>query len=95
MSTAFAVQSTIEIIVVLLLIWGFINERKFIAFENKLFRAIGINIRNHRRRIAAEHKLLEQQTPQNKPVMLLVTVPLQPVQSVNHTKKSKGKVIAA
>ena len=57
MAAIFAVQTTIEIAVALLLIWGFINERKFIAFEDKLARAIAINIRNHRRR-----KLMEQRS---------------------------------
>lgn len=48
-------------IVVLALIWGFINEEKFIAFEDKLARALGIHIRNHRRRKAAEQKCKQQQ----------------------------------
>ena len=57
MAAIFAVQTTIEIAVALLLIWGFINEKKFIAFEDKLARAIAINIRNRRRR-----KLMEQRS---------------------------------
>ncbi len=60
MSVFFAVQTTIEIIVVLLIIWGFINEEKFVAFEDKLARAIGIHIRNRRRRKAAEQRRKQQ-----------------------------------
>lgn len=61
MSVSFAVQTTIEIIAVLLLIWGFIHEEKFIAFEDKFARAIAIHIRNHRRRKAAEQRRIEQE----------------------------------
>ncbi|MEI6578223.1 MAG: hypothetical protein WCN92_02020 [Eubacteriales bacterium] len=65
MIAIFAVQTTIEIIAALLLIWGFINEKKFIAFENKLAHAIAVNIRNYRRRKLAEQKqvLLNAQQP--------------------------------
>ncbi len=59
MSAGFAVQSIFEITAVLLLIWGFINEKKFIAFENKLARAIAINILNHQHRKIAEQKRAE------------------------------------
>ncbi|HZK39151.1 MAG TPA: hypothetical protein VFD23_03225, partial [Clostridia bacterium] len=60
MTVFFAVRTTIEIIAVLLLIWGFINEEKFIAFEDKLARAVGIHIRNRRRRKAAEQRCKQQ-----------------------------------
>lgn len=56
MSAIFIVRTFFEIIAVCLLIWGFINEKKVVAFENKLARAIAINIRNHRRRKLAEQK---------------------------------------
>lgn len=60
MSVFFAVRTTIEILAVLLLIWGFLNEEKFIAFEDKFARAVGIHIRNRRRRKAAEQRCLQQ-----------------------------------
>lgn len=59
MILGFAITTTLEVIAVLLLIWGFLNEKKFVAFENKLVRAIGINIRNHRRRKAAQLRCAE------------------------------------
>lgn len=43
-----------EFAAVVLLIVGFINEKKIIAFEVKLVRAIKIHIRNYRRRKQAE-----------------------------------------
>ena len=56
MSAFLAIQTVLDLAVVVLLIWGFLNEDKFIAFEDKLARAIAINIRNHRRRKAVEQK---------------------------------------
>ena len=44
----------LEFAAVVLLIIGFINEKKIIAFEVKLARAIKIHIRNYRRRKQAE-----------------------------------------
>ena len=44
----------LEFAAVVLLIVGFINEKKIIAFEVKLVRAIMIHIRNYRRRKQAE-----------------------------------------
>ena len=67
MSVLIAAQSAIELIAVVLLIWGFINEDKFIAFEDKLARAIAIHIRNRRRRKAAEHRRLVEQQKQQIP----------------------------
>ena len=44
------VKTFLELAAVVLLIVGFINEKKVIAFEVKLARAIRIHIRNHRLR---------------------------------------------
>lgn len=44
------VKTFLELAAVILLIVGFINEKKVIAFEVKLARAIRIHIRNHRLR---------------------------------------------
>lgn len=60
MSVFFALKTAIEIIVVLLLIWGFMNEEKFVAFEDKFARAVGIHMRNRRRRKAAEQRCKQQ-----------------------------------
>ncbi len=54
MILGFAIKTTLEVLAVLLLLWGFLNEKKFVAFENKLVRAIGINYRNRQRRKAAQ-----------------------------------------
>ncbi len=43
-------KTLLELAAVVLLIVGFINEKKIIAFEDKLARAIKIHIRNHRLR---------------------------------------------
>lgn len=80
MTMSFAIQTTIEIIAVLLLIWGFINEEKFIAFEDKFVRALGIHIRNHRRRKAAEQRRLLQEQKRvqqcaTQPVCVCVPTP--------------------
>jgi len=69
MTAIFAVQTTIEFIAVLLLIWGFMNEKKFVAFENKLAHAVGVNIRNHRRRKLAQLKQAELASEQPAPVI--------------------------
>jgi hypothetical protein len=43
-------KTALELAAVVLLIVGFINEKKVIAFEEKLARAIRIHIRNYRLR---------------------------------------------
>ncbi len=44
------IKTFFEFAAVVLLIVGFINEKKIIAFENKLARAIKIHLRNRRLR---------------------------------------------
>ncbi len=44
------ILSFFEMAAIILLIVGFINEKKIAAFEAKLARAIRIHIRNYRRR---------------------------------------------
>lgn len=48
------IRTFFEFSAVVLLIVGFINEKKIAAFEAKLFRAIRIHLRNRRRRKQAE-----------------------------------------
>ena len=56
-----------EFAAVVLLIVGFINEKKVVAFEVKLARAIRIHIRNHRRRkqreLAKAHTSAQKRSP--------------------------------
>lgn len=44
------ILSFLEFSAIVLLVVGFINEKKIAAFEAKLFRAIKIHLRNRRRR---------------------------------------------
>ena len=48
------IRTFFEFAAVVLLIVGFINEKKIIAFEVKLARAIRIHLRNRRRRKQAQ-----------------------------------------
>ena len=45
MSTTFAVQTLIELAVAILLVYGFMHEEKFIAFEQNVKRIVIGNIR--------------------------------------------------
>ena len=58
------IKTFFEFAAVVLLIVGFINEKKIVAFEQKLFRAIRIHLRNRRlrkQREAARAKACIQQ----------------------------------
>ena len=48
MSTAYTIQTIIEVLAVGFTIWGLFNEDKFLAFENRLFS----NIRRKRLKLA-------------------------------------------
>lgn len=52
MTAGMIISTIFEIAASLLLIYGFINEKKVIAFETALFRAIRIHVRNYMRRKA-------------------------------------------
>jgi hypothetical protein len=54
MTFADIIRTFFEFAAVILLIVGFINEKKIVAFEAKLARAIKIHLRNRRRRKQAE-----------------------------------------
>lgn len=60
-------RSFLEFAAIVLVIVGFVYERKIAAFENKLFRAIGIHIRNYRRRKAHEAMLARQAVQSRAP----------------------------
>ena len=44
------IRTFFELLTVVLLIIGFINEKKVVAFEQKLARVIKIHLRNRRKR---------------------------------------------
>lgn len=50
MSDQFAIITILEILVALLLIWGFINEKKLIKFEHRIKIIIVVNYRRYKRR---------------------------------------------
>lgn len=56
MTAALIIRSIFEFAAIVLVIAGFINEKKLIDFETRLFRAIRIHIKNHRKRKAYEAK---------------------------------------
>ena len=72
MTAVFAIQTIAEIIVALLLVWGFLNEKKLVAFERKFAHAVVINVHNHKHRKLAEKKRAERaaQPPANNMVLL-------------------------
>ena len=45
MSTGFAIQTLIELFIGILLVYGFMHEEKFIAFEQNVKRIVVGNIR--------------------------------------------------
>ncbi len=55
------ILSFFEMAAIVLLVVGFINEKKIAAFEAKLARAIRIHIRNHRRRKQRELAMAQAQ----------------------------------
>ena len=62
MSATFAITTLIELAVSILLVYGFMHEEKFIAFEQAIKRIVvgnirrAIRIRNHKKAIArGEH----------------------------------------
>ncbi len=62
MSAAFAITTLIELAVSILLVYGFMHEEKFIAFEQTIKRIVvgnirrAIRIRNHKKVVArGEH----------------------------------------
>lgn len=74
------IKTFFEFAAVVLLIVGFINEKKVVAFEQKLFRAIRIHLRNRRlrkqREAAAARASAQKRAPEDvyeeEPVFTLV-----------------------
>lgn len=67
MSASDIIRTILEFAAVVLLIYGFINEKKVVAFEQKLARAIRIHLRNRKKRkqreIAAAHANAQKRAP--------------------------------
>ncbi len=81
MAFAEIIKTFIEFAVVVLLIVGFINEKKVVDFEVKLARAIRIHLRNRRRakqrELAKEYQArVQQRAPEDiyveEPVLTIV-----------------------
>lgn len=49
MSTAHSIQTIIEALIVLLLLWGFVNENKVVAIEQHIKRIVKGNYRRYKR----------------------------------------------
>ena len=54
MTTAYAIQTILEILAVLFVVYGILNEKKFVAFENKVCRIIKRKVYIYRKRKAIE-----------------------------------------
>ena len=54
MTTAYAIQTVLEILAVLFVVYGILNEKKFVAIENKICRIIKRKIYLRRKRKAVE-----------------------------------------
>lgn len=54
MTTAYAIQTVLEILAVLFVVYGILNEKKFVAIEDKICRIIKRKIYLHRKRKAIE-----------------------------------------
>lgn len=56
MTTAFAIQTVLEILAVLFVVYGLLHEDKFVAFEEKIIRIIKKQVYMYKRRKALERK---------------------------------------
>lgn len=56
MTTAFAIQTVIEILAVLFVVYGLLHEDKFVAIEERVLKIIKKQIYLHKRRKALEKR---------------------------------------
>lgn len=56
MTTAFAIQTVVEILAVLFVVYGLLHEDKFVAFEERLVKIIKKRMHLYKRRKAIERK---------------------------------------
>lgn len=89
MSFVEIIKTFFEFAAVVLLIIGFINEKKVVAFEVKLARAIRIHLRNRRirkqREVAMERARIQRRAPEDACIE-------EPVLTVVSGRKSAGRV---
>jgi len=64
-TTILVITTFIEIVAVLLLIWGFANEEKFVAFEDKLFKAVVYHRRKKKYLKAIKNRISEHEAYNN------------------------------
>jgi len=79
MTTTFALTSALEILAVVLLLVGFIHEKKLIAFEDRAARIIGRTILYFIRRRKAKKLAQARPVPVQRPVPASVVYPPEPV----------------
>ena len=84
MTTAFAIQTTLEFLAIIFVIYGLIHEDKFIAFEAKLAKFIKRKIYLYKRRKAIEKR--RQQGSSSKATQLRRT-------TVNNTVRPTTRVM--
>ncbi len=70
------ILSFFEMAAIVLLIVGFINEKKIAAFEAKLARAIRIHIRNYRRRKQRELAMAQTKVQTRAPADVYEETPV-------------------
>ena len=70
------ILSFFEMAAIVLLIVGFINEKKIAAFEAKLARAIRIHIRNYRRRKQKELAMAQAKIQKRAPADVYEEAPV-------------------
>ena len=88
MSVFQIITTFFEFAAVVLLIVGFINEKKIVAFERKFFRAVKIHVRNYLRRKLAEEQKTYVNAQSRAPVVYEDEVEEKPVLTVIEGKSS-------
>lgn len=68
MTTAFAIQTVLEILAVLFVVYGLLHEDKFAAFEEKIIRIIKKRVYMYKRRKALERKRQRESSVKVAPV---------------------------
>lgn len=86
---SFVLTTALEIVAVVLLILGAIYQKKLVAFEDKLFRAIKIHAKNYRKRKAYELSVKQREAQSRAPADLPETAA---VVGVYRAKKKSGRV---
>ena len=75
MSLSFAIVTILEIAAVLLLVFGFMHEKKVIAFERRVMMIIVVNLRRYKRKKALMKQQSEWEKRTSKPELHTVKTP--------------------